>query len=134
MDYCNVASCIKIKDLNRVIAETEYNIGTLDNNNTAAYKVSQVGTYKIYIYKAIGIPKKNIEYKTEFVNRTKETYLNIKGEYKAKDIGFENKINVHLFINTDIYNKYEVQFHDGLVLVILHEIINKKPALTDVSK
>ena len=34
---------------------------------------------------------------TEFINRTKQTYLNIKGEYK--DIGFENKINVHLFIN-----------------------------------
>ena len=76
--------------------------------------------------------KKNINYKTEFINRTKQTYLNIKGEYK--DIGFENKINVHLFINTDIYNKYEVQFQDGLIFVVLHEIINKKPILTDVSK
>ena len=104
------------------------------DNHTAAFRNAQVGTYKFYIYKAIGIPKKNIKYRTEFINRTKQTYLNIKGEYKAEDIGFENKINVHLFIDTDIYDKYEVQFHDGLVFVILHEIINKKPILTDVSK
>lgn len=102
------------------------------NNYTAAYRVAQVGTDKIYIYKATGIPKENIKYETEFVNRTKETYLNIKGEYKA-DIGFENEIDVHLFIDTDVYNKYGVEFRDGLVIVFLHEIINKKPALEDVS-
>ena len=74
--------------------------------------------------------KENIKYETEFVNRTKETYLNIKGEYK--DI-FENEIDVHLLIDTDVYNKYEVEFRDGLVIVFLHEIINKKPTLEDVS-
>lgn len=104
------------------------------DNHTAAYRVAQVGTDKIYIYNAIGIPKENIKYETEFINRTKETYLNIKGEYKAEDIGFENKIDVHLLIDTDVYDKYEVWFHDGLVLVFLHEIINKKPVLEDVSR
>lgn len=100
------------------------------DNHTAAHRVAQVGTDKIYIYNAIGIPKENIKYETEFVNRTKETYLNIKGEYK--DI-FENEIDVHLLIDTDVYNKYEVEFRDGLVIVFLHEIINKKPTLEDVS-
>lgn len=137
MDCCNVASCIKVNSsINEVIAKKEYvNINadiTDTDNHTAAFRTAQAGTYKIYIYNALGIPKKNINYKTEFINRTKQTYLNIKGEYK--DIGFENKINVHLFINTDIYNKYEVRFQDGLVFVVLHEIINKKPILTDVSQ
>ena len=137
MDCCNVASCIKVNSsINEVIAKKEYvnvNVDMIDtDNHTAAFRTAQAGTYKIYIYNALGIPKKNISYKTEFINRTKQTYLNIKGEYK--DIGFENKINVHLFINTDIYNKYEVRFQDGLVFVVLHEIINKKPILTDVSK
>lgn len=137
MDCCNVASCIKVNSsINEVIAKKEYvniNADITDTDNyTAAFRTAQAGTYKIYIYNALGIPKKNINYKTEFINRTKQTYLNIKGEYK--DIGFENKINVHLFINTDIYNKYEVQFQDGLIFVVLHEIINKKPILTDVSK
>lgn len=104
------------------------------DNHTAAHRVAQVGTDKIYVYNATGIPKENIKYDTEFINRTKETYLNIKGEYKAEDIGFENKIDVHLLIDTDVYDKYEVWFHDGLVLVFLHEIINKKPVLEDVSK
>lgn len=104
------------------------------DNHTAAYRVAQVGTDKIYIYNATGIPKENIKYKTEFVNRTKEIYLNIKGEHKAENIGFENEINVHLFIDTDVYDKYEVEFHDGLVFVMLHEIINEKPILEDVSK
>lgn len=104
------------------------------NNHTAAFRVAQVGTDKIYIYNAIGIPKENIKYETEFVNRTKETYLNIKGEHKVEDIGFENEIDVHLLIDTDVYDKYEVDFYDGLVFVFLHEIINKKPVLEDVSK
>lgn len=103
------------------------------NNHTAAFRVAQVGTDKIFVYNAIGIPKENIRYETEFVNRTKETYLNIKGEHKAEDIGFESEIDVHLLIDTDVYDKYEVDFHDGLVFVFLHEIINEKPVLEDVS-
>lgn len=103
------------------------------NNHTAAFRVAQVGTDKIYIYNAIGIPKENIKYETEFVNRTKETYLNIKGEHKVEDIGFENDIDVHLLIDTNVYDKYEVDFHDGLIFVFLHEIINEKPVLEDVS-
>lgn len=121
-------SNIFIDDLCEESFKKEYTC--MFNNHTAAFRVAQVGTDKIYIYNAIGIPKENIKYETEFVNRTKETYLNIKGEYK--DI-FENEIDVHLFIDTDVYDKYEVEFHDGLAIVILHEIINKKPALEDVS-
>lgn len=104
------------------------------NNYTAAFRVAQVGTDKIYIYSAIGIPKENIKYETEFVNRTKETYLNIKGAHKVEAIGFENEINVHLLIDTNVYDKYEVEFHYGLAFVVLHEIINEKPVLEDVSK
>ena len=125
-------SNIFIDDLCEESFKKEYTC--MFNNHTAAFRVAQVGTDKIYIYNAIGIPKENIKYETEFVNRTKETYLNIKGEYKVEDIGFENEIDVHLLIDTNIYDKYEVEFHDGLVIVVLHEIINEKPVLEDVSK
>ena len=124
-------SNIFIDDLCEESFKKEYTC--MFNNHTAAFRVAQVGTDKIYIYNAIGIPKENIKYETEFVNRTKETYLNIKGEYKVEDIGFENEIDVHLLIDTDVYDKYEVDFHDGLVFVFLHEIINEKPVLEDVS-
>ena len=124
-------SNIFIDDLCEESFKKEYTC--MFNNHTEAFRVAQVGTDKIYIYNAIGIPKENIKYETEFVNRTKETYLNIKGEYKVEDIGFENEIDVHLLIDTNIYDKYEVEFHDGLVIVVLHEIINEKPVLEDVS-
>lgn len=125
------SSSMFIDDLNEEIFKKEYTC--MFNNHTAAFRVAQVGTDKIYIYNAIGIPRENIKYETEFVNRTKETYLNIKGEHKVEGIGFENEIDVHLLIDTDVYDKYEVDFHDGLVFVFLHEIINKKPVLKDVS-
>ena len=124
-------SNIFIDDLCEESFKKEYTC--MFNNHTAAFRVAQVGTDKIYIYNAIGIPKENIKYETEFVNRTKETYLNIKGEHKVEAIGFENEIDVHLLIDTDVYDKYEVDFHDGLVFVFLHEIINEKPVLEDVS-
>ena len=124
-------SNIFIDDLCEESFKKEYTC--MFNNHTAAFRVAQVGTDKIYIYNAIGIPKENIKYETEFVNRTKETYLNIKGEHKVEGIGFENEIDVHLLIDTDVYDKYEVDFHDGLVFVFLHEIINEKPVLEDVS-
>lgn len=125
-------SSMFIDDLNEEIFKKEYMC--MFGNHTAAYRVTQVGTDKIFVYNATGIPKEKIKYETEFVNRTKETYLNIKGEYKVEGIGFENEIDVHLPIDTDVYDKYEVDFHDGLVFVFLHEIINEKPVLEDVSK
>lgn len=124
-------SNIFIDDLCEESFKKEYTC--MFNNYTAAFRIAQVGTDKIYIYNAIGIPKENIKYETEFVNRNKETYLNIKGEHKVEGIGFENEIDVHLLIDTDVYDKYEVDFHDGLVFVFLHEIINEKPVLKDVS-
>ena len=124
-------SNIFIDDLCEESFKKEYTC--MFNNHTAAFRVAQVGTDKIYIYNAVGIPKENIKYETEFVNRTKETYLNIKGEYKVEGIGFENEIDVHLLIDTNVYDKYEVDFHDGLIFVFLHEIINEKPVLEDVS-
>lgn len=125
-------SNIFIDDLCEESFKKEYTC--MFNNHTAAFRVAQVGTDKIYIYNAIGIPKENIKYETEFVNRTKETYLNIKGGHKVEGIGFENEIDVHLLIDTNVYDKYEVDFHDGLIFVFLHEIINEKPVLEYVSK
>ena len=126
-----INSNIFIDDLCEESFKKEYTC--MFNNHTAAFRVAQVGTDKIYIYNAIGIPKENIKYETEFVNRTKETYLNIKGAHKVEGIGFENEIDVHLLIDTNVYDKYEVDFHDGLIFVFLHEIINEKPVLEDVS-
>ena len=91
----------------------------------------EINNSKVLLYEAWGIPKDMIAYEIEFVNKTKQIYLNIKGEFKNEAIGFENDINVHLRIDTDIYDGYEVHIQDGLITVILHEIKNEAPILKD---
>ena len=91
----------------------------------------EVNNDKVLLYEAWGIPKDMVTYETEFVNKTKQTYLNINGEFKNEIVGFENNINVHLRIDTDIYDGYEVHVEDGLVTVTLHEIKNEAPVLKD---
>ena len=86
---------------------------------------------KVLLYNACGIPKSEIKYSTEFINRTKEMYLNITGENKIEDVAFSNKVNVHLYIDTDEYDGYEVNIEDGLVKVTLYEIKNEEPVLID---
>lgn len=105
----------------------------MGNEYTTPYKVKQHAVDKLYVYRAVGIPKEKIKYETEFVNRTKETYLNITGETEDIAFDFHNEINVHLLIDTDIYNEFAVHIEDGLVYVFLKEIINDKPVLNDKS-
>ena len=85
----------------------------------------------LYNFNALGIPRENIEYKTEFVNKSKESYLVIQGKVELKDINYENGINICVRIDTDIYDGYEVKIKDGLIRVVLHEIKNEAPVLKD---
>lgn len=91
----------------------------------------EIDNKKIILFDAKGIPEENIKHNTEFINRTCETYLVIQGEHSF--LNYKNCINVRYPINTSIYNGYEVKVNDGLVMVILHEIENKKPVLKDYS-
>lgn len=86
---------------------------------------------KVMLYEACAIPKENITYKTEFINKTKQTYLNVVGKNEMSELGFDNDINIHLLIDTDIYDGYEVNIADGMVMIILHEIKNEAPVLKD---
>ena len=86
---------------------------------------------KVLLYEAWGIPKDLITYSTEFINKTTQTYLNIVGKYENEAIGFENDINIHLEIDTHIYDGYEVHIENGVIEIILHEIKNEIPVLKD---
>lgn len=99
-----------------------------------AYITKELNNDKVLIYLATGIPKENITYETEFVNKTKETYLNIKGDVEVIDLGFKNDINIHLRIDTNIYDGYEVHIKNGLIAVVLHEIKNEAPVLKDYGR
>lgn len=117
--------------VNQKSFEKEYMSMWIGNDYDTPVVEKEVNNDKVLLYEAWGIPKDMITYETEFINKTKQTYLNIKGGFKNETIGFDNDINVHLRIDTDIYDGYEVHVEDGLVTVILHEIKNEAPVLKD---
>lgn len=95
--------------------------------------VKEVDNKKFLLYEAWGIPKSLITHKTEFINKTKKTYLNVNGKFEDQHLGFENDINIHLPIDTDIYDGFEVLVEDGMVMIVLHEIKNEEPEFKDLS-
>ena len=66
------------------------------------------------------------------MNKTRETFLVIKGQYANESIGFENDINVRLKIDTKVYNGYTVFIDNGMVQVTLYEIPNEEPEFKDL--
>lgn len=113
------------------IFEKEYECMFYENDYNRPVVEKELNGDKVMLYEAWGIPKNMVTYETEFVNKTKQTYLNISGRYEMPELGFENDLNIHLFIDTKIYDGYEVHVEDGLVTVVLHEIKNEAPVLKD---
>lgn len=133
-DTMDAISCgLRIKSINydENIFKKEYECMFYENDYDRPVVEKELNGDKVMLYEAWGIPKYLITYSTEFVNKTKQTYLNVIGEYKDPDLGFENDLNIHLLIDTKIYDGYEVHIEDGLVTVVLHEIKNEAPVLKD---
>ena len=111
--------------------ETQYGCMFIGNEYNTAIRTIEKDNNKILVFNALGIPRENIEYKTEFVNKSKESYLVVQGSIELKDLNYENGINIRMKIDTDIYDGYDVYIENGLVFVILHEIVNEAPVLKD---
>ena len=111
--------------------EKEYGCMFISNEYNTAIRTIEKDNNKILVFNALGIPRENIEYKTEFVNKSKESYLVVQGNVELKDINYENGINIRMKIDTDIYDGYDVYIENGLVFVRLHEIVNEAPVLKD---
>lgn len=124
---------IQFKNNNYIKFEKEYKCMWISSEYNTAIRTCERDGNKILLFNALGVPKENITYKTEFVNKSKETYLVIQGSVELENLGYENGINVRMKIDTDIYDGYEVHVEDGLVTVVLHEIKNEAPVLKDYS-
>ncbi len=111
--------------------EKEYECMWISNEYNAPIRTIEKDNNKILVFNALGIPRENIEYKTEFVNKSKESYLVVQGSVELKDLNYENGINIRMKIDTDIYDGYDVYIENGLVFVRLHEIVNEAPVLKD---
>ena len=117
--------------MNEKIFKKEYEPMFISNEYNAPIRTIEKDNNKILVFNALGIPRENIEYKTEFVNKSKESYLVVHGSVELKDINYENGINIRMKIDTDIYDGYDVYIENGLVFVRLHEIVNEAPVLKD---
>ena len=111
--------------------EKEYECMFISNEYNTAIRTIEKDNNKILVFNALGIPRENIEYRTEFVNKSKESYLVIQGSVELKDLNYENGINIRMKIDTDIYDGYDVCIENGLVFVRLHEIVNEGLVLID---
>ena len=117
--------------MNEKLFEKEYEPMFISNEYNAPIRTIEKDNNKILVFNALGIPRENIEYKTEFVNKSKESYLVVHGSVELKDLNYENGINIRMKIDTDIYDGYDVYIENGLVFVRLHEIVNEAPILKD---
>lgn len=82
---------------------------------------------KIMQYELIGLNKNHIIVKKNFVNKTKTLFVIVEGKYKDELTGWENNINIKLEVDHFIYNKVTWAIQDGILTIVLHEIINKEP-------
>lgn len=122
---------MQFKNNNYIKFEKEYTGMWISTEYNQPIRTIEKDNNKVLVFNALGIPKENIEYKTEFVNKSKETYLTVQGSVDLADLNYENGINVRMKIDTDVYDGYDVIIENGLVFVRLHEIVNEAPILKD---
>ena len=103
-----------------------------EDNYDRPIKVVEQNLMKILQYELIGLSESNINVITDFINKTKEMYLIVKGDFKDELTGFENEINIRLKIDTDIYNTYNYKIENGLLTIILFEKINDVPEFYEI--
>jgi len=96
----------------------EYNnpINTIEKDNK-----------KYLQYKLIGLNSKNIKVEKKFVNKTRELFVIVTGKFKDEVTGWENDININLRVDYRIYDEVTYNIQDGILTIILHEIINEEP-------
>lgn len=73
-----------------------------------------------------------IKCEEEFVNKTKDMYLHFigKGKVLDKELAFEETI----YVDTDIYDRYDWNIKNGVLYVTLYEKINPRPDFKRVKK
>ena len=87
-----------------------------DNKKTTAYNIAGI----------------KIKCDKIFKNKTKETSLHFYGDGKVlgKEISFDETI----FVNTNIYDKYDWYVNNGILYVVLFEKINEAPSFERAEK
>lgn len=98
-----------------------------DNTYDHPIKTVEKDNKKYLQYELIGLNASHIKVNKQFVNKTKTLYVTVEGKYKDEVTGFENEINIKLDVDYKVYNKVTYKIEDGILTIVLHEIINDEP-------
>lgn len=101
---------------------------------TNSMRVQLLGTLqkdssKTYAYDVAGM---KIKCEEEFVNRTESMYLIFSG--KGKVLNEEFAFKETIYIDTDIYDRYDWNIKNGILYITLYEKINQRPDFKRVDK
>jgi len=101
-----------------ILSNNEYDnpINTIEKDNK-----------KYLQYELIGLNSKHIKVEKNFINKTRELFVIVTGKFKDEVTEWENNININLRIDYRIYDKITYNIQDGILTIILHEIINEEP-------
>jgi hypothetical protein len=86
-------------------------------------------------YELIGLGKEHITIEKKWVNKDRKMFVVVEGKYKDEETGWENEININLEVDWRIYDKVEYSIKDGILTIVLFEILNEEPdvCITDIT-
>ena len=82
---------------------------------------------RILQYELIGLSESDVTVEIETINKTKQTFMNVKGNYEDGQTGFKNDINIRLPIDRAIYANVTWKVSDGILTIVLFEVLNLIP-------
>ena len=85
-------------------------------------------------YELIGLGEEHINVTKKWVNKDRKMFVVVEGKYKDEITDWENEININLEVDWRIYNRIDHAIKNGILTIILHEIINPEPEVIIVKK
>jgi hypothetical protein len=105
-------------------------MGTPYYGQTVPFSIFEANYEKVHIYKTPGFHQGNIHVEQKWNNKEKEMYIKVTGGTWIGDV--EHELNVNMFFDITVYDKYEVSIRDGLLHVIFKEILNAPPEIKSI--
>ena len=108
---------------------TQQSMLSINTNNEYDNPINTIekDNKKYLQYELIGVNSKHIKVEKKFINKTRELFVIITGKFKDEVTGWENDININLRVDYRIYDEVTYNIQDGILTIILHEIINEEP-------
>lgn len=91
------------------------------------YKAFEEDNKKYHIFRVPGFNDRNLDIVENWNNKEKAMRIDVRGrQYVGRD---DEVVNISLYFDHEVYDKYEVNIVDGLCYVIFYEIINEAPPI-----